>query len=163
VALGIAAIVAALLWTVFWSLVGLLASAFGSDTGDWVVVSSALAVGVFAFLLGVSLVRGRWPNRWGWLAAVGASLTLFALPLSSWSDDRGTQRFNRPAERAYAEHSSQTDVKADCDLLWTNPDGSEQVECIFESSTVYDICDVSVTTERGVVTADIGDCLNARR
>lgn len=163
VALGVVAIIASVLWTLLWGALALAASAFGGDTSGWVIVSAALAFGVLVFVLGVSLVRGRPPSGWGWLAVAGTVLALFALPLSSWSDDRSTQRFNRPAERAYAEHSGQTDVKADCDLLWTNPDGSERVECIFESSAVYDICDVSVTTERGVVTADIGDCLNARR
>ena len=59
--LGIVALAASALWTLFWALVALFASAFGASTSAWFVLSALLALGVLGFVLGLGLIRGRWP------------------------------------------------------------------------------------------------------
>lgn len=154
-------IIASVLWTLFWAVVALAASAFGSDvTSGWVLVSIALALGVLAFVLGVSLVRGRQPSRMGWLAAGGALLALLALPVDSYLGDREAAPVNRAVSREYMERSGLKDVEAHCDRLEDNPDGSQSWICEMGFAADYDVCQARVTRRAEPLVADIDFCLS---
>lgn len=161
VTLGIVAIIMAILWVLFWSAVALFASAFGGDdTSGWVIVSVALVAGVLVLVLGVSLVRGRRPSRVGWSVVAGAVLAVFAVPVGSVLDNQEAAPVNHAVQRTYMERSGLKDIKADCDMVFENRDGSEFWECIMESSTHYDICEVDIRREQGPIAARIHDCVN---
>jgi hypothetical protein len=160
VALGIAAIVASLLWTLLWVVVALLASALGGSTSGWLICSAALALGVFVFVFGLSLVRGRPPNRLGWVAVGVIVLALIVLPARSWFEDREAGPVNRAVERAYMESSGLENVTADCDRLEDNRDGSESWICDFGFEADYDVCFADIRRERGLVAAEVHGCTN---
>jgi hypothetical protein len=161
VALGIIAIIVAVLWVLFWGAVVLAAWAFGGDDATgWVIVGVSLVAGVLVFVLGVSLVRGRRPSRVGWSFVVLAVLAVLAMPVDAALDDEEAAPVNLAVQRAYMQRSGLGEVEADCDMVFENPDGSEFWECIMESATHYDICEVDIRRERGPIAATIGDCVN---
>ena len=100
------------------------------------VASVALAFGVLAFVLGVSLVRGRPPTRVEWLVTAGASLAVFVLPVDSYlkiaRQPRSTAR-----SRVYMERNRTT---------WrpiatgsNNSDGSQSWICEMGFTADYDV------------------------
>ena len=120
-------IVASALWTLLWSLLALVAWTLGGDTTGWVVASVALAFGVLAFVLGVSLVRGPPTDPCEWLVTAGASLAVFVLPVDSYLEDREAAQ-STARSRVYMERNGLNDVEADCDDE-DNSDGSQSWIC----------------------------------
>lgn len=160
VALGIVAIVASILWTLLWGTLALLAAAFGGDTSGAVMTSVALALGVLVFVAGVIFVRGRPPSRLGWFAVGGGVLALFALPASSWLEDREAAPVNRAVQQEYMKRSGVENVKADCGRLEDNRDGSESWICDVETPVDYDVCFADISRKQGLVAAKVHGCLN---
>jgi len=158
VALGIAAIVASVLWTLFWAVLALAASTLGGSTSGWLIVSAALALGVLVFVFGLSLLRGRPPNRLGWISVGAIVLALLVLPASSWFEDREADPVNQAVERVYMEGSGLENVSADCDRLEDNRDGSESWICDFGLEADYDVCLADIRRERGLVAAKVHGC-----
>ncbi|HEX2495200.1 MAG TPA: hypothetical protein VHK46_00050 [Gaiellaceae bacterium] len=159
-ALGILVIVASALWTLLWGLLALVAWTLGGDTTGWVVASVALAFGVLAFVLGVSLVRGRPPSRMGWLVTAGASLAVFLLPVDSYLEDREAAPVNRAVARVYMERNGLNDVEADCDRLEDNSDGSQAWICDMGFAADYDVCEARVRRKDELLATDIDFCLS---
>jgi hypothetical protein len=160
VALGIAVIVAGVLWTLLWGVVALMAWTFGGDTSGWVIGSAALALGVLVCVLGISLVRGRQPRRPEWLVVGGVMLALFVLPVGSWLDDREADPVNSAVQRTLMDRSRGGEVKADCGRLEDNRDGSESWVCDVQIGFDYDVCFADVTRMGGLVSARVHDCLS---
>jgi hypothetical protein len=153
-------IVASALWTLLWGLLALVAWTLGGDTTGWVVASVALAFGVLAFVLGVSLVRGRPPSRMGWLVTAGASLAVFLLPVDSYLEDREAAPVNRAVARVYMERNGLNDVEADCDRLEDNSDGSQAWICDMGFAADYDVCEARVRRKDELLATDIDFCLS---
>ena len=159
VALGILAIVVAVLWALLWGTVALLASAFGSDGSGWLVVSVALVAGLLLFVLGVCVIRGRPPSRVGWLVVGGAAAALFAMPVGAVLDEREAAPVNRAAARAYVDRTGEANVEAHCDMVFERDDGTEFWECSFESLASYEICQVDVRHQGERIVPRIRECV----
>jgi hypothetical protein len=123
-----------------------------------VIVSAALALGVFGFAGGVRLVRGRRPSRVGRLVVGGAVLGLLVLPLSSWLNDRDASPVNRAVRQTLMKRSGQEDVSADCGRLEDNQDGSESWICDVRVAFDYDVCLADITRTQELVAAKVHSC-----
>jgi uncharacterized RDD family membrane protein YckC len=77
-ALGSFLIVCSSLWLALCGFMALLASGFGIDAAGWAILSAAVVAGSLVLVVGVSVLRGRWPSRLGWLGIAVVLLVVVA-------------------------------------------------------------------------------------
>lgn len=134
VALGVVLILGTLVCVPLWLFVAAWVGAT-ADIRVWVFLCSVLAVLILVFLVGVGLVRGRFPRgRRGWLVwGVVVILPLGAF-LFVFQDNRGAARVNSAVSRAYEElrGTSYFEVYTVCEYVTESNTGSESWVCEVE-------------------------------
>ena len=87
-------------------------------------------------------------------------LALFVLPVRSWLEDRAASPVNSAVQRDYLERSGVENVKADCGRIKDKRNGLESWVCDIETPLDYDVCLADIRRRKGVVAAEVHDCLN---
>lgn len=158
--LGVVAIAASVLWTLFWGLVGLWEwPYFGSDMPQWLFFSAVFAVGIATFLVGVFLLLGRFPGRRGWLVAGALALVPFpAVIIQGYQAQGHVAAVTDAAEQAYMKRSGLRSVTADCTWEYDY----EQLEtwrCGMGPAAANDSCFVDITKrDTGRLGAEVDRC-----
>jgi len=146
IVLGLLAIAAGVVWTLFWGLAGVWEwPYFGSDLPSWLFFSAAFAVGIFTCLVGVFLLLGRYPGRRGWLVVGAVALVPFApVIIQGHQAQEHVAAVTDVAEQAYMKRSGLGNVAADC--IWEYDDeGYETWRCDMGPAAANDSCFVDVT------------------
>jgi hypothetical protein len=130
---GVLAIIAALLWLPIWFFAAAWVAA-PADIRLWAVFCVLLALGILLLLIGISLIRGRLPKRYGWLVWSVAVVVPLGMFVFVFQDDRGEARINSAVSRAYEKRRqvSFVEIYTQCDYEDMNADGSESWACEVE-------------------------------
>jgi hypothetical protein len=150
--LGLLLIGASVLWSLFW-LFG-LAWVWRPEFAIAVFLSLTFAVGIVALLIGLFLVVGHFPARWGWLATGAVALVPLALLVPvGVSTSAHASDAEAAASRALADRTGATRVTADCS--WeSDDDNAELWRCALPS----DVCFVLVADDGDGLAAVVDRC-----
>jgi hypothetical protein len=154
IALGVLALAASVLWLLFWGVLGLVYLPYDAELGLWVFVGAMVALGILVLLVGVLLVRGRFPGRRGWLVVGATALTplVFAVPLGLKEQEHKSD-VTAAVERAFAERSGVENATVECS--WEGEDeGSETWSC----DLAGDRCVVDTSEAGGRTVARVVSC-----
>ena len=159
VALGILAIVASILWTLFFGLIALVSLPDEGDLSLGLFLGSTVALGIVTLFVGIFLVLGWFPGWRGWLIVGAAALCPLVPAVSQgFQTQERSSAVKDAAEHAYTKRTGIRNSAAECN--WEYDVGeAERWTCNMGPAAARDSCLVDITRqEAGGVSAAIFHC-----